>query len=69
MKIDVYGRFQLDIQREKDHWVIYKLGLGTRIKMSNIVIPAEVSAEELVVYVDDLFHELSDPGELVRILK
>jgi hypothetical protein len=65
MRFDVYGRFQLEVVRERDTWVVYRLGVGRRAK-SDLVIPSFVTAEELPTYLDDVFHELSRPNDKVR---
>ena len=68
MKFDVYGRFQLEVLRENDEWVVYNLGLGKRVRDANLIIPASVAPSEVAVYLDDLFHELSGPEQCVRLL-
>ena len=67
MKFDVYGRFRLEVMRENNEWVVYRLGAGTRAK-SELVIPSWVTAAGVAAYLDDLFHELSGPNDLVREL-
>jgi len=68
VKFSIYGRFQLEIEREDDAWAVYRLGTGLRVKAHDIVIPAEVEAAELAVFLDDVFHELAQPGESVEPL-
>ena len=68
MKFDVYGRFQVEVVRENDEWVVYKLGLGTRVRSRDLTIPSFVSPSEVAGYLDDLLHELSGPGQCVRLL-
>ena len=67
MRFDVYGRFQLEVLREKGQWVVYKLGPGTQVR-SDFVIPSSVAAREVGTYLDDLLHELSGPNQSVRQL-
>lgn len=62
MKLDVYGRFQLEVLRENDVWVVYQPGLGTRVRDTSFVIPAFLAPEEIARYLDDIFHEISGPG-------
>ena len=45
MTFDVYGRFRLDVQRETDSWVVYRLGSGKRVKVHNVVIPETLGPE------------------------
>lgn len=68
MKFDVYGRFQLEVLREKEAWVTYRLALGTRERDTNVLIPASLKPEELAEFIDELFHELARPGQSVVLL-
>ena len=68
MKLDVYGRFHLEVRREDNSWVAYRLGLGKRMRDNNVIIPATLTADEIPIYVDDLFHELAGPGQVVRVI-
>ena len=44
MKFDVYGRFQLEVAREGDRWVAYKLDFGKRLMWRDLVIPSNLEA-------------------------
>ena len=68
MKFDVYGRFRLEVQRENDSWVVYRLSSGKRVKVHNVVIPETLEAKEIATFLDDVFHELSKPGQSVKRL-
>ena len=69
MKFDIYGRFQLEIQRQNANWVVYRIELGKRAKLDDIVIPATLEEpQEIAIYLDDLFHELSGPGDSVEVI-
>ena len=68
MKFDVYGRFQLEVVREGDAWQVYRLTPGKRVRAHDIVIPADVLASEAATFLDDLFHELAEPGKSVRLI-
>ena len=68
MTFDVYGRFRLDVQRETDSWVVYRLGSGKRVKVHNVVIPETLGPEEIATFLEDVFHELSRPGQSVQLL-
>jgi hypothetical protein len=65
MKFSIYGRFQLEVRREAGAWVAYRLGQGLRTSMPDVVIPDDLPASDLATYLDDLFHELAQPGESV----
>jgi hypothetical protein len=68
MRFNIYGRFQLDVRRENDSWEVYRLELGKRAKVNDIVIPTMLKAEEIGTYLDDIFHELSGPGQRIELL-
>lgn len=69
MKFDVYGRFQLEVRWEIDHWAAYRIAPGKRVKVSGLVIPAEIqTAEEIARYLDDLYHEAATPGRSVSVI-
>lgn len=56
------------MQREKDLWVVYRLDLGKRVKVTDLVIPNTLQAEEIATFLDDIFHELSGPGQSVKLI-
>jgi hypothetical protein len=66
MKFNVYGRFQLEVRRENDAWEVYRLELGKRANLHDVVIPATLDAEEIIVYLDDIFHELAGLGQNIE---
>ena len=68
MKFDVYGRFQLEVAREGDTWVVYRVVPGKRIRAEDLTIPSEIQPSEIATYLDDLFHEGAAPGTSVRLL-
>ena len=68
MKFDIYSRFQVEVRRENDGWVVYRAELGKRSRSNDIVIPPDVSAAEIAIYLDDVFHEYAGIGQEVRRL-
>ena len=68
MKFDIYGRFELEVLRENDVWVVYRVGLGVRSRDDGLIIPPSLQPEEIAIYLDDLFHELAGRGQSVRVL-
>lgn len=66
MKFNIYGRFQLDVRGENDCWEVYRLELGKRAKLGDVVIPATLEVEEIATYLDDIFHQLAGPGQRVE---
>ena len=68
VRFDVYGRFELEVVKEKGVWIAYRIALGTRVRENALVFPEVIEASELVTYIDDVFHELSGPGQSVRVI-
>lgn len=66
MKLDIYGRFQLEVVREDDRWVAYRLAPGKRVRVDDLVIPSSFDAADICGYLDDLYHEGAKPGQVVR---
>jgi hypothetical protein len=56
------------MQRENDSWGVYRFDLGKRAKVNDFVIPSTLDAEEIATFLDDVFHELSRPGQIVKLL-
>jgi len=68
MRFNIYGRFQLEVRREQESWVAYRLTHGKRVLEDELVIPADMEVSELAVYLDDIFHELAGPGQSIESL-
>lgn len=66
MRFDIYGRYQLEVIRENEHWVIYRLDSGKRRLMSDFAIPASMHPDEVMLYLDDMLHELARPETSIR---
>jgi len=63
MKLDIYGRFRLEVVREGERWVAFELDNGKRLRQPELIIPPTLAASEIATYLDDLFHEMSRPGD------
>ena len=68
MKFNIYGRFQLDVRRENDSWIVYRSELGKRARLNDVAIPSNLVAQELATYHDDMFHEFAKFGENVEVM-
>lgn len=68
MRFNIYGRFQVEVLREQGAWQAYRLEPGKRGKMDSVVIPADLESEEVIVYLDDIFHELAGFGQSIELL-
>lgn len=68
MRFDIYGRYELEIIRKDDRWVIYRTDAGKRRSEGDLVIPASFGADEIATYLDDMLHEWAKPGRVIRRL-
>lgn len=68
VKFNIYGRFQVDVRRENDSWVVYRPELGKRTRLNDVVVPPNLETQELATYLDDIFHEFAKFGENVEDL-
>ena len=68
MKFSIYGHFDLEIIRQNDRWLAFRLGEGVKRPEPDVVIPPDINETELVSFLDDIFHELASPRTLIRQL-
>ena len=67
MRVNVYGRFRLEVVREGTRWTVYRLETGKRIKVRDFAIPSSLHEAEIGTFLDDIYHELAGPGETVQL--
>lgn len=69
MVFDVYGRFRLDVTRSEGRLVVLEVGSdGKRRLREDLVLDAGLDDAEIAQALDDLLHELGEPGaRVVRI--
>jgi hypothetical protein len=68
VKVDVFGRYELEVRWTGSQWVAERLDLGKRRRVDGLVIPSHLPESEIVSYLADLLHELARPGYRVRRL-
>ena len=68
MKFNIYGRFQVEVRRTNDLWIVYRTELGKRTELNDVVIPADLDASEIAIYLDDIFHEFAGRGQCVELM-
>lgn len=68
MRFDIYGRFQVEVRRENDAWVVFRAELGKRARLHDVVIPSDLEADDVGTYLDDVFHEFAGIGQTVERL-
>jgi len=66
MRFDAYGRYKLDVIPTDSKWQVFELEEGKRALITDFVIPAELTEDEIASYLDDHFHEIARPGQIVR---
>jgi hypothetical protein len=66
MKFNIYGLFQIEVHREDDSWVAYQAALGKRRRVEELVIPCELTTEELAAYLDAFFSRVRAAGAASR---
>ena len=69
MKFNIYGRFQVEVRRENGLWVAYRAEMGKRIRLNDIVIPSDIEADDIAIYLDDIFHECANVGQCVELMQ
>lgn len=69
LRIDVYGRFQADVIRERGGWVAYRRGTdGKRSLLGDLALPDDASPEDVLLAFDAAYHELgTDERELTVV--
>ena len=66
MKYSVYGRFKIEVIRHSDTWQVFRLGQGVKRPEPNVHIHSNASPSELLIALDDVFHELASPGDCIE---
>jgi hypothetical protein len=69
MKFNIYGRFQVEVWRESESWTVYRSEMGKRAQLNDFVIPSDLEASEIAVYLDDIFHEFAGIGQRVELMQ
>ncbi|WP_114947850.1 DUF7661 family protein [Microvirga calopogonii] len=66
LRFNVYGRFLIELRREGDAWIAYRVdGEGRRRRDNSTVIPPDLPEGKVASYLDDIFHEWAKPGDVV----
>ncbi|MFO7963152.1 MAG: DUF2284 domain-containing protein [Desulfobacterales bacterium] len=68
MKFNIYNRFAIKIIRKDNRWLAFRTGVGARVPVEDLVVPAELSESELIPFLDDMYHELAIPGRSIEQL-
>jgi hypothetical protein len=69
MRFNIYGRFQVEVRRENDAWIAYRAENGKRARLNDVVIPSDLDANDVAIYLDDIFHEYAGIGQTVELIQ
>jgi hypothetical protein len=69
MRFNIYGRFQVEVRRESDAWIAYRAENGKRARLNDVVIPSDLNANDIAIYLDDIFHEYAGIGQTVELIQ
>jgi len=59
---DVFGRL-MQAQRTDGRWQLFLVGAeGKKRPVPDVSVPPHLSAEELLTFLDDLYHEFASPS-------
>ena len=68
IKFEVFGR-RIDVERTDEGWAAYVPGNDGKRRRAEIVIPSDLTADEIGQYLGDLLHEAATPRHPnVRVL-
>lgn len=60
---DVYGT-KMSVERRDDEWILYRESeTGMRVKIYDVYIPSEIAADELLSFLDDMYHEHANTSQ------
>jgi hypothetical protein len=65
VRLDVFGRFQIDLVRVQDRWQAARVGQGLAAPL-DVTIPPELDEEQAIRFLEDLWHEQADPGRCIK---
>ncbi len=59
IKFNVFGK-QMSVLKKDEEWQLFnESDIGIRSRVYDVVIPSDLEATELGVYLDDIYHEYS----------
>ena len=69
VRLDVYGRFQADVIRQRGTWVAYRRGVaGKRSLLRDPALMDDATTEDVMAAFDAAVHELATPDGELRVL-
>jgi hypothetical protein len=59
IKFNVFGK-PMSILKKENEWLLFnESDTGLRSRVYDVVIPSDMEARELAIYLDDIYHEYS----------
>ncbi|WNC71658.1 hypothetical protein RGQ13_16250 [Thalassotalea psychrophila] len=67
---DVFGK-KMSVHRKNNEWLLFiESDVGMRVRVYDVIIPADLEVAKLGTYLDDIYHEYSsDKHPKVLLLK
>lgn len=71
MKLDIYGKMDIEVIRKDGEWLAYRLGdEGKKRQLHDIKFPKTLPQDEIIGYVEDVYHEwASAKNQSVKFLE
>ncbi len=66
MRFNIYGRFHIIVEREGQAWRAYQVAQGIKTPVEDLIIPSDISEEEMLIYLDDVYHEYAGFGQVIE---
>ncbi|WMW81130.1 hypothetical protein RF679_02320 [Undibacterium cyanobacteriorum] len=66
MRFNIYGRFQIVVEKIDGAWIAYQVSQGIRTPVEDLVIPHDVAEHEMLTYLDDIYHEYAGFGQVIE---
>jgi hypothetical protein len=57
-----------EVRRVNETWTVYRAEMGMLAKLNDVVVPPGLEANEIAVYLDDIFRELAGIGQCVELI-
>jgi len=62
MKLDIFGKMEIEILRKDGEWEAYRFGdEGKKRKIHDLKFPKSLPENEIIAYVEDVYHEWATP--------
>jgi len=62
MKLDIFGKMEIEILRKDGGWEAYRLGdEGKKRKLHDLKFPKSLPENEIIGFVEDVYHEWATP--------